>query len=118
MTDIIKENAEDEENEPVRTYDFVRFIIAKRTEDYKCSQCGAGSWSVHNEASLTGGSSSSEGLDEDSPVIEFEHGIRGRDLVGISYGISCSNCGYLVLTQAAAVNTWVKENPQEDIHEK
>lgn len=117
MTDITEENKEVEEN-PAKTKDLIRFLIAKRSDNYKCSQCGNDTWSIHNEAGLGTSESSSEGLDAESPVIQFEHDIRGYELAGITYGIHCSNCGYIVFTLASVVDSWIKENPSDEVNEE
>lgn len=119
MTDIPEDTQIDEaEESAVKTKDFVRFLIAKRSDDYKCSQCGQNTWSIHNESGLGTGKPNAEGLNGESPVIEFEHDIRGHDLAGITYGCHCANCGFVVFTLAAIVNKWVKENPADEVHEE
>ncbi|KQT67861.1 hypothetical protein [Pseudomonas sp. Leaf434] len=119
MTDIPEDAQIEEAEESVaKTKDFVRFLIAKRSDDYKCSQCGANTWSIHNESGLALDKPSGDGLNGESPVIEFEHDIRNYELAGITYGIHCSNCGFIVFTLASIVNNWVKENPADEVHEE
>jgi hypothetical protein len=82
---------------PAQFDDFVRFMVAKNDE-YKCSVCSEGSWTVL--------------LDNDDTIVtEFQNNTTKTRTMFPSYCLVCTNCGYMSMHMARIVDSWISKNP-------